>query len=268
MDEKTLKKIHEIDITILKEIHKLCEKHGIRYFLLGGSMLGAVRHKGFIPWDDDIDIGMPRHDYDRFIEICNIELPSNIQICTYDNNKRHVHNFAKVENTNTILIDENFEHIGERGVFIDVFPLDGAPTNRLLRKIHLLYINFLQNIIILMNISTKKKRNIFKKLIIKVIQNLNFDAKKINYRLDKILKKYDYDNSTVISNYTGKWREKEMMEKCIMGNPKLIDFENEKYYGVEYPHEYLKNLYGQTYMSLPPEEERVSHHKFTVKFLD
>lgn len=268
MDKLTLEKIHEIDISILKEVHKICERYSIRYFLLGGSMLGAIRHRGFIPWDDDIDIGMPRRDYERFINVCNTKLPSNLKMCTYYNNEKHVHNFGKIENTNTVLIDENFKHIGERGVFIDVFPLDGASEKKMMRMLHLAYINFLQDMIIIMNVNKDKKRNVFKSFVIKTIHSLNIDAKRINYRLDNILKKYDYDNSNIISNYTGKWREKEMMKKSIMGTPTLVEFEDEKYYGVEYPHEYLKNLYGETYMSPPPKSERTSHHKFTVKFLD
>lgn len=264
---KNLKRMHQIEIEILKEIHKICIKYNLSYYLLGGSMLGAVRHKGIIPWDDDIDIGLPRKDFELLLRYAGSELPSHIKLCTYKNTENHIQNFAKAQNLNTILVESSVRHLGNRGIFVDVFPLDGAPNNKFKRNLHLSSINIMRYLIAIMYIDPKKKRNFMKRMVIKFIQT-HINKIKIHGFLDKLLKKYNYDHSNIISNYLGMWREKEMMGKWIMGTPTLIEFEDSMYYGSEYPHEYLTNLYGKDYLKIPSEDERISHHQFKVKYLD
>ncbi len=123
--EITLEEMKGIELNILKQIHELCISQGFRYFLIGGTLLGAVRHKGFIPWDDDIDIGMPRSDYERFIEYCSSnEVPFKLVCNKTDPNYGYL--FAKAVDRNTVLIEENANKDGaELGIYVDIFPIDG-----------------------------------------------------------------------------------------------------------------------------------------------
>ena len=112
-------------INMLKWYHEFCVTHKLRYYIVGGTMLGAVRHEGFIPWDDDIDVGMPREDYNRFLEICKgIQAHQYIVEAPTEENPEFKYLYAKIYDTTTTLV-ENVRNPINRGVFIDVFPLDG-----------------------------------------------------------------------------------------------------------------------------------------------
>ena len=120
-----LKELQNVMLQMMIEIDRICRKNNIQYILSGGTMLGAVRHHGFIPWDDDMDIAMPRKDYDRFVEIANSELPERFRLECYENTRDYPYNFGKVRDVNTIFKEKftaslNINH----GVYIDVFPMD------------------------------------------------------------------------------------------------------------------------------------------------
>ena len=142
---KKLSDVQVIIWDIMKYLKDYLEKNNITYYMLGGTLLGAIRHQGFIPWDDDIDIGIPRGEYEKFINEISKKLPEHLELHTYKNNKNHHYYFSRiVDNRHTLkrtgsLVDRNEE------LWIDVFPLDGMPNNFIIRKIHmlkLLYIMF------------------------------------------------------------------------------------------------------------------------------
>ena len=114
---------------ILDEVDRICKKHGLRYFLVFGTLLGAIRHQGFIPWDDDIDIGMPRKDYDRFISLCQKELPGNMYVQDVSTNTRYWLKMAKIRLKGTVFLEKIMENSliprDEMGIYIDVFPFEG-----------------------------------------------------------------------------------------------------------------------------------------------
>ena len=128
--DQTMQKLHDIEIDILKQTLAVIERHGLKYFMLGGTLLGAIRHKGFIPWDDDIDIGMPRTDYNRFIEIAGSELKNPYQIHTCMNEKgKYSYYFARIENIKIKLEKYATENKTVVPAWIDVFPLDNVPDD-------------------------------------------------------------------------------------------------------------------------------------------
>ena len=139
-----LRKLQLIELEILKEVISLCEKHGLRYYLLGGTFLGAVRHQGFIPWDDDIDIGMPRTDFERFCEIARQELKAPLGFVSFRNNAEYIYFHPRVYNYNSRVIDRSGVNEKETFAWIDVFPLDGMPGNKLVRKLYGFYLLFLR----------------------------------------------------------------------------------------------------------------------------
>ena len=123
--------VQEKELEIAKEIIKIIEKHNLRYFAIGGTALGAIRHGGFIPWDDDIDIALPRKDYEKLREILPKELPKNLEFLDYDNVKTNIFLFSKVHDVNTSYIADYAENTPDfyTGVFVDIMPLDGMPRD-------------------------------------------------------------------------------------------------------------------------------------------
>ena len=126
--ELTIEELKAVELNILKDVAKFCEKHDIKYFLCGGTLLGAIRHKGFIPWDDDIDIAMPREDYERFFKLYNSS-NTRYHADSLENNPNWHMSFGRVGDTATVLYEHTLkEKYKEYHAFIDVFPVDGIPS--------------------------------------------------------------------------------------------------------------------------------------------
>lgn len=130
-DEK-VKKIQGEILVIFAEFKRICEKHNLRYFAIGGTCIGAVRHHGFIPWDDDLDVAMPYEDYLRFIDITSKELKAPFGLYTPKEHKPYIYNFIKLQNTETTLIETNCTSFPDRytGIYIDIMPLYGLPKGK------------------------------------------------------------------------------------------------------------------------------------------
>ncbi|MDF2567632.1 MAG: lipopolysaccharide cholinephosphotransferase [Oscillospiraceae bacterium] len=262
--DEELQRIKETELEILEKIHYLCEKHHLRYYLLGGTLLGAVRHKGFIPWDDDIDIGIPRKDYEKFLEIAQKELPDFLTVQAPGIVKPYPYFFAKVVNNRTTLVEDVVKHLGiTTGVYVDIFPLDGFPSDQRTLKAH--YKRFkLQDKIRNFWIRDPHTKTSIKRVLATLIHNF-VNLEKLQIRNQKLLSKYDFDTSELVGNCVGAWGKKEIVPKEFIGEPKLYEFENKRFYGVEDSDNYLKRIYGD-YMELPPPEKRKSHHRYTIKF--
>lgn len=132
-DKFGLKPIWDAVLEIYEEFAKVCEKNGLRYYVTDGNALGAVRHKGFIPWDDDLDVCMPRPDYEKFIKLGDAELPPHLRIVHYSNTPEYYWLFAKIQDTRREKVEEVEKKVGHmlsNGVFIDIFPIDGYPMGK------------------------------------------------------------------------------------------------------------------------------------------
>ena len=146
-----LRKLQLMELDILKQVTETCNRYGLRYYLLGGTFLGAVRHQGFIPWDDDIDIGMPRADFEKFCKLAEKELAAPLGFISYKNNKEHIYFHPRVYNFNSRVIDRSGVEEKETHAWIDVFPLDGMPGNKFVRKLHGFRLLFLRLLFRLLN---------------------------------------------------------------------------------------------------------------------
>lgn len=267
-----LNKLHRIQLDMLEDFLSVCNELKLRYFMLGGSVLGAIRHNGFIPWDDDIDIGMPRKDYEIFIERGQRLLNEKHFIQTHLSDPLYPHNFAKIRNNNTTYVEITKRRINmHHGVYIDVFPLDGVPKS----IIHKATFNVINRIL------TKKINEVFdlsyydqKKTIINTILesivkiifwNKNYDD--IVSKKDRLLKRIDYDKANLVANYCGAWGKKEIVPRSYFGNGAIREFENIPVILPEEYHRYLKQLFGN-YMELPKENERTTHHYCSIIDLD
>jgi len=255
--------VKSIELEILRYVKDICNANKLRYYLCAGTLLGAVRHKGFIPWDDDIDIALPRNDYMKLIDILkNDHRYGSLSIY---NNKDYYYPFAKIVDTSTILIEHTMEYpIEGLGVYIDVFPIDGLPQNNIIIRYHMNKLKIFRKMLFLsLKRDCPKSSNAIKyiiKYVVWIFSKIIGWRKLIRY-VERLGTKYDYNNGDKVGCIVSGYYEKEIVNKEVFEDSVDLEFE-----GVMFPapigyEEYLTSLYGD-YMKLPPEEERVYRHSF------
>lgn len=250
--------------------HTFCTENNLCYYVIGGTMLGAVRHHGFIPWDDDIDIGMPRKDYRCLAELMGNEHNQRYVLETpYSDNKDFFYTMSKLYDTKTTLV-ENTRYKIKRGIYLDIFPLDGMGKTKEEAK------NFFSDIkrrrLFLLTLTTgiRKGRGKCKNaavLFLRIIPDFILNKKKMLHDLEQRCAEKDYDDCAFVGVLMGNWLEKEIMPKCYFGTPTKYQFGTSTVMGVEKYDEYLTALYGN-WRQLPPEDKRQSHHDFLYMDLE
>lgn len=259
-------RVQDLTINALNVFTNYCEKHKLRYSFTGGALIGVLRHKGFIPWDDDIDLGLPRKDFDKLHELLKSDMPKGYGICNrYTDPDWHfaMSQFVDLESEIEINLAEQprMAHI-----WIDVFPIDGLPDNKLLRWIRVKRILIKRYMVQIAHISTQvdshRDRPIYEKIILGFCKRIPvgkfFDTNKILNSMETLLRKSDFDTSEWCGNMLGRYREREVVRKEWFGIPQKAIFENESVYIPQNSDAILKNLYGD-YMKLPPEKDRIAH---------
>jgi len=256
-----------IEVDILRQVVKMCTNHGLKYYIVGGTLLGAVRHHGFIPWDDDIDIALPRPDYEKLEHICRRELPPRYKFINFKDDPRLPYNFSKVIDTQTVLIEEVRKASQLRlGVFVDIFPFDGVPRNRLVKAVHMQTVQLLRTLLLLSSLDlSAKKRSLPRRVVLKIVQFLlcPHALEFVHWALEKLASRYGFGSSDEICNYMGAWGKREVFRGEWLGEGVTLSFEGLLLNGVSQYDEYLTHLYGD-YLSLPPVEQRRSHHLYRV----
>lgn len=257
-----LRHLQLVILGIMKDIDELCVKYHIEYYLLGGSAIGAVRHKGFIPWDDDLDIMMDTKNYNRFIEVCRRHLDKEkyvVQVGLED----WPLNFTKVKLKGTEIreIENASGHDGSNGIFLDIFKLENSPSNRfwqltqyICAKYYLCY-----------QLSERGFSSAgFKK---KIMMFLSLPLRNVLIR--KCIKHYieHFDESSEFygSFYFRTRIKTAFTKKSIMGHPKRMQFEDIMLPVPEYVHEYLTQMFGD-YMTPPPADKQVGLHMIDIDF--
>lgn len=252
----------------LQQFITLCEEHRLTYYCVGGTAIGAVRHQGLIPWDDDIDVAMPRPDYDRFLELCKRQDLGDYELATPERKGYPCH-FAKLCDRRTTLIEKR-DVPCVYGLYIDIFPIDGtapdmAEAKRLLRK-YKQWNNKLDAALtrhtLRQYLALALKPKEWGRMAVQtaaVIIGRERVRRYIIHRLDSMARQYDYTTATLVANYDGAYREREIFPKAWTDTLCDKPFEH---LTVKLPGNYdayLKNIYTD-YMQLPPVEQRVCHH--------
>ena len=261
-----LEKLKQIELDILIYIDQVCKENNLRYFLCGGTLLGAIRHKGFIPWDDDIDICMPRPDYDRLIEI--LRDTNNKYRILSPKQEKYYYNFSKVVDSETILYEYNYQPIENMGVYIDIFPLEGMPTDDFECKKHFNVLNKLRKRI---NSFAWLKPRIGKNLInyVKRLtlynQNKKISISQFQKKYESIAKQYNYDKSEYVYATGGAYGSKDIFLREFFSRGLNVEFEGNFFTAPSSWDLYLTQLYGD-YMQLPPIDKRVSNHNYKAVY--
>lgn len=241
--------------------HNFCRDNELRYYAVGGTLLGAVRHKGFIPWDDDIDLGMPRDDYDKMIKMLKDRVDSIYRLESPLENRDFVYQYCKLYDATTTLI-ENKRYKIKRGIYLDIFPLDGIGNTLDESKKNFKKIDKKNNYIMSKTCALSGHRKFYKNVAIIVSRIVPFPRWRSTFRKADILCRLrKFDECEYVANIYGNWHEKEIMKREWFGVPIEYDFENIKIYGVQDAVSYLKTMYGN-YMQLPPIEKQTSHHDY------
>ena len=255
-----LNPLQERLLEMLRWLTNYLHQNKLRYYIIGGTMLGAVRHHGFIPWDDDVDIGMPRNDYNRLIELLKKPTEHYVVEASDSQNKDYIYGFAKFYDTDTSMTELARKNI-MRGVYIDIFPLDGIGNTweeslenyKKIDRVHML--------LSMCTCAYRKERIWWKNAAVFIGRLIPVNPRKLSRKFDLLCAEHNYDEYLYVGNLFSTYRSRDIMSKDIFGVPTLYDFEGLKVYGPEKYDEYLKKIYGD-WRKLPPEDKRHSAHDF------
>lgn len=252
--------IQEKLLPLLQAFDKVCEEHNLNYYLWAGTQLGAIRHKGFIPWDDDVDVAMNRNDYNTLLKHAHEWLPEPYNLANENNRENYPHYFTRIDDSSTTLvIRKHLKYV--EGIHIDVFPLDNVPDNPIKRKLHFMRLNYYYKLLYYSIRDTKKRNSTLKNSFYSFMQKF-LDRKKILSQIHSHITKYNGQNTKHCSDSF--YSSSKFVAHEVIGTPIRYEFEGLQLCGVENADRYLSEKYGD-YMTLPPESQRRQHR---IDFLD
>lgn len=255
-----IKDVQHHTLRILLALDEVCRQHQLSYYLWAGTMLGAVRHKGFIPWDDDADVAMPREDYERLIAHPEW-LPAPFELVCTENDATYPLPFGKIQAADTTLIERaHLRYLG--GLYIDVFPLDGVPSCPLRRRLHFARYEWLKKLLYFVCRDPYKHGHGPQSWVPLWVQR-HYTLQGIQQRIVNLLKRFPYRESNLVADYDDGMRG--ILPKEVLGTPTDCLFEGHTLKGVEQYHRYLSAKYGE-YMVIPKEGNRHQHHFHYVDF--
>lgn len=264
MRKLSLEELKKLQVDILCKVDEFCCDNHINYTLAYGTMIGAIRHEGYIPWDDDIDIAMPRPDYDRFIRNFN-GYDADLYVLAPELNYHFYASYANVCDRRTLLNEGKNSHLGiEMGVKIDIFPIDGTPFDFNEYKKEVRYIRERSAML------ASKRYPIELKLSKSNIKTLVYRFLSIPYKYDTIQRKiidkclkYSFHDSEYVDTISYPVYNDTRVSKALFNEYIDVKFEHKSFKAIKEYDRYLKTIYGD-YMKLPPVEKRVSHHDFNA----
>ncbi len=268
MDDTTRRKVQLVELEILDEITQICEKYNIVYYLVYGTLLGAIRHKGFIPWDDDIDIAMPREEYNKFKEICKIELDNNYFLQSSETEPLYWNSHNKVRKNNTLFVESEITHIKNvhKGIFVDIFILDhSSKQESVFQDVQAFLFKVIQGMITHKTLNLSKSKASLKQRIIGFF-SIPFKLELLLKLREKIMTINNDKHSKYFFNLGCIYgHKKTTMPKDVYYPPVKVEFEGKLYNAPNNCDYYLKRIFGN-YWELPPEEQRVGHNPERVFF--
>ena len=273
MSAINLKPVWDATLDVYKEVAKICDRHGLRYYLTDGTALGAVRHKGFIPWDDDFDMSMPREDYQKFVEISKKELPSHLKFVNWENASEFMLLFGKVQDSRKEVLASIENACGyelSSGIYIDIIPIDGYPESAIER----LFVKFAVAILSCMirfrcmslKDQSKNGRLVWIAGCLFSLLMPWMDGQSCKRRCERFLTRHPFDGAHFVGRASMRLTmlNRKPMPSAYWGRPSRGLFN-----GVDVPlpsdvDSYLRFYYGD-YMKLPPESQRHHVHQYSYQ---
>ena len=254
--------LHQHILQILLTVDRVCIEHNVKYYCWAGTMLGAVRHKGFIPWDDDMDICMPRPDYDLFMTHASEWLPKPLEALSIETSETFPGSFGKIVDASTTLIERGHsDYIA--GIYIDVFPIDGVPRSSLARHWAVTRYKLVDKLLYFLHRDPYKHGHGPSSWPILFIQRL-FTHEWARRQMRAANTQYDYNTSEYVLDYDDGIRG--ILPKRVLGKPTAYDFEGHIVMGVEHADEYLRTKYGSDYMRIPPHDNQRQHNFYYLDY--
>ncbi len=261
-----LPKLHNCQLIIAREIKRLCDKHNIKYFIIAGTLLGAVRHGGFIPWDDDMDIGMLREDYEKFLKVAKTELGGDFFLQTPETDKNYGLPFAKILLNGTVLVEATAGSDAKKGIFVDVFPFDSVPESDEGKENHNKKTYLYKRLLLAkLNYNVCAKNDYVKRAVYFALKVMSafYSHDKLVKKLESEITRYNNSKTEDIVNIGGAYGyKKETIKADWVRDTVEIPFEDMT---ISAPVDYIKYLetfYGD-YMTPPPEDKRYNRHSVT-----
>jgi len=270
-----IRDLQMVEYSLMRSFKKMCQENNLRYYLLGGTLLGAIRHKGFIPWDDDVDMCMPRPDYERFLamadELIGKEGLKGVKVISVYNDRTYRHGMAKMTSPEMQIINRSATQERHEDAWIDIIPMDGFPTGVLASLIHKVRLFFWKVMDATAEfdyaVDTKRKRGFVGTVgvkvlgaLCKVIRPFGDDYSRVFMHTEKALKKYPYDESDLIINLYAARGFKEIFKRDDFAEGTMVLFEDEEFVAPLHHHEVLCSIYDENYMTPPPMDERDYHN--------
>lgn len=255
--EYSMEEIQASLLEMMKVFHRVCEENNIVYYMNSGTVLGAIRHGDFIPWDDDVDLGLYREQYEKLLALPEQVWGENYRLATFHSMEGYPFCYAKLYDVRTTKVENAYgfkKWTG--GIYLDIFPHDGAGNSRFSAVIRYRW-NFIKLWFLLYSMLEKRQRNPIKRILQWIAGRKSVFKRQCD--LEKAMKAKSVAKSRYVSNFIGKHRTREVFDKRLFGKPTLYPFADTEFYGPERVEEYLTQLYGN-YMELPPENERETVH--------
>lgn len=264
INKEYLDKLHVEILSVMDEIDRVCKKNSLRYYLVGGSLLGAIRHNGFIPWDDDLDIAMPRDDFEKLISLAKTELKSDFSLEWITTDSRYWHPFAKIFKKGTMFQESGASGICLTGIFVDIFPLDLSSEYGKTLEIRKQIIRRINAAIFAKNKNEWTLRRIPHRLFA-----LFFNIRQLHKMMTHIMTSARKAGHTHFANFGSQYKlKKQTMPVEWYGEGITVRFENRCYTAPLQYTKVLTSIYGLNYMDLPPEHKRRCHYPEKVLFSD
>jgi len=259
MQKIDLRKLQFLQLEALKEIHRICEKYGTNYCMIGGTLMGAVKHKGFIPWDDDIDIAMLRTDYDRFLSCYPAEQSEKYFLQNYWTDIDFHPPLTRLCIKGTYVDDQLTKHLSfNKRAYIEIFPIDNIPDDDKLQNKQRNKLRMIDTLMRFKACLIYQKGPFLTKLIAKKIFKvmlLPISLKFLQRRREKVMKEYSKQTTSRVCSTVSKYMYRQVMKRSVYEKRVLLEFEGGWYSAPQQWDAYLKQIYGD-YMTLPTEEMR------------